>query len=475
MLGNRGTIEGSPSAKRSLNEACRLNGLTASLPLGRRSDLSAQRSQPHNNFPHHSTVLFKTIDLKRKLHLITSLFFAISNLILAQNLIPNPSFEDVNVCFKYHEECSPKAWRNTVLKNFAYREYLGDGKRRRLPGKTPPTIIPPDGTRFVAVRIFNKIRKNDRTFIQTPLLCKLVEGKEYEISFQLYSTTYMIDELGIALVDTMKIFKKNSAVFDIKPQVKIHFDKKIKRNKWHTFSTTFIAEGNEIGFILGNFNTDDQTKLSTIVKGKEKHLPKGAHYVLDNFSLKPVNVDSSEICNLEENKKFIYADSIRHIIYEKVRTVALIPSAEIVSNPTTIVETPSPVQDEEITPEPLIIGNQEINLQEDFVFTNITFENNKAILQSSAFRSLEAIAQFLIENPGYQLQITGHTDNVGADNFNQTLSVQRARAVADFLIRNKVPANRLLTNGRGELEPIETNTTAIGREQNRRVAFQLIK
>ncbi len=393
---------------------------------------------------------------------------------LGQNLIPNPSFEDVNVCFKYHEECSPKAWRNTVLKNFAYREYLGEGKKRRLPGKAHPTIIPPDGSRFVAVRIFNKIRKNDRTFIQTPLLCKLVKGQKYKVSFQLYSTTYMISELGIALVDSMQIFKKNEAVFKIDPKVKIRFDEKIKRNKWHTYSSTFVAEGNEIGIIIGNFNTDAQTELNTIVKGKEKNLPKGAHYVLDNFSLTAIEVDSSDLCDLEQNKAFIYADSIRHIIYEKVRTVALIPIPKTAPIAPPIIEATIPMEEEIVDKEPLMIGDQEIKVKEDFVFTNITFENNKAVLQSSAFRPLEAIAQFLEEHPRYKLQITGHTDNIGSNNFNQALSVQRSRAVADFLIRSGLQADRLLTGGRGELEPIDSNDTALGREQNRRVAFQLI-
>jgi len=77
-----------------------------------------------------------------------------------------------------------------------------------------------------------------------------------------------------------------------------------------------------------------------------------------------------------------------------------------------------------------------------------------------------------LANPGYRLQIIGHTDNIGGDNFNQRLSVERAKAVADFLIRAGVPANRLLTDGRGELEPIDTNNSESGRQQNRRVAFQ---
>jgi len=104
------------------------------------------------------------------------LFLLLSpSFVFGQNLIPNPSFETVNICQKYQEACSPKAWRSTLLKGFVYGEYLGD--------RHPDAIIPPDGNRYIALRMYNRGRPSDRTFIQVPLLCQLEAGVSYRLSF----------------------------------------------------------------------------------------------------------------------------------------------------------------------------------------------------------------------------------------------------------------------------------------------------
>ena len=408
-----------------------------------------------------------------KLFQISFFILAFQVGLFSQNLLPNPSFEDVNVCHKYEEECSPKAWRNTLLKNFAYREYIGETSNRYKIGVKQHIIVPPDGSRYVAVRVFNKIGKDDRTFIQAPLLCELVAGQTYEISFQYYVTTYVVEELEIALVDTLQVFKKNTKVFEIEPQIHFNFDKKVKPKKWHRLTTTFVATGIEQGLIIGNFNTDENTVLTPIIRRKEKNLPKRAHYILDDFSLMAVDSFHKSDCDLDKNRKFIYADSIRHIIYEKIKTIADIEVPIIPVEVVEEIELEAPEIEEEKTS--LIIGQQEVSIKEDFVFSNITFENNKAILKSVAFRPLEDIAQFLMMHREYQLQITGHTDEIGSTAFNQRLSNQRAQAVANFLIQKGIAHNRLIVIGKGELAPLATNETKAGRELNRRVTFKILQ
>ena len=71
------------------------------------------------------------------------------------------------------------------------------------------------------------------------------------------------------------------------------------------------------------------------------------------------------------------------------------------------------------------------------------------------------------------IQINGHTDNVGSDADNLKLSDDRAKAVQDYLIKNGIAVNRLRYKGYGESQPIDTNDTEDGRRNNRRTEFVL--
>ncbi len=88
---------------------------------------------------------------------------------------------------------------------------------------------------------------------------------------------------------------------------------------------------------------------------------------------------------------------------------------------------------------------------------------------------LENAAQLMKEHPNWKLKITGHTDNIGGDDANMTLSMRRAEAVKDYLVKRGVSADRISTDGKGESQPIDTNDTDLGRARNRRIEFQVIQ
>lgn len=104
----------------------------------------------------------------------------------------------------------------------------------------------------------------------------------------------------------------------------------------------------------------------------------------------------------------------------------------------------------------------------------IYFEFDSAAIDGRSFEILGQIARILkdSETEG-TLKIEGHTDNVGSEDYNQGLSLRRAQAVRDFLIDQGVAANRLEAVGYGETDPIATNLIPEGREENRRVEFNL--
>jgi len=101
--------------------------------------------------------------------------------------------------------------------------------------------------------------------------------------------------------------------------------------------------------------------------------------------------------------------------------------------------------------------------------SGLLFAFNSDEIQSTAGENLKELAASLNRYPDSQLLIVGHTDNVGDDAYNQGLSDRRANSAAAYLAAQGVARTRLATSGKGEAEPVTTNDTDAGRQQNRRV------
>ena len=113
------------------------------------------------------------------------------------------------------------------------------------------------------------------------------------------------------------------------------------------------------------------------------------------------------------------------------------------------------------------------NKAEPIVLNNIFFESSKADLKSESEYELNNLAQNLVNNPEINIQIIGHTDNVGFEVDNQKLSEARAKSVADALVFRGIASHRVSYLGLGELQPIADNDTQEGRKKNRRTEFIL--
>jgi outer membrane protein OmpA-like peptidoglycan-associated protein len=103
----------------------------------------------------------------------------------------------------------------------------------------------------------------------------------------------------------------------------------------------------------------------------------------------------------------------------------------------------------------------------------IRFETGKAKIMPVSFPILDAIVKVMVDHPDYKLKISGHTDNVGDDAMNMTLSKDRAASVSNYLISKGVSPMRVTSEGYGESSPVDTNDTDKGRTTNRRVEFQV--
>lgn len=109
------------------------------------------------------------------------------------------------------------------------------------------------------------------------------------------------------------------------------------------------------------------------------------------------------------------------------------------------------------------------------ILNNIFFESGKYDLQPKSKTEIRKMAEFLQQNPTVRVEISGHTDDVGSDQANMTLSRQRAKAVYDFLLKVNVPKEMLTYKGYGETQPVKENTSAENRAANRRIEFKVLK
>ncbi len=103
---------------------------------------------------------------------------------------------------------------------------------------------------------------------------------------------------------------------------------------------------------------------------------------------------------------------------------------------------------------------------------NLEFDFGKSTIRAKSFPSLDRVARLLIDK-NFSLKLAGHTDNVGSNDANLSLSKDRAESVKTYLVGKGANASRIEATGYGETQPIATNKTAAGRQKNRRVEFTL--
>jgi outer membrane protein OmpA-like peptidoglycan-associated protein len=119
------------------------------------------------------------------------------------------------------------------------------------------------------------------------------------------------------------------------------------------------------------------------------------------------------------------------------------------------------------------IALQPVALQAVSTFSNILFATNSAQLPASASTELNQLVQLLQENPGWKVEISGHTDNTGSAAENNKLSANRAKSIVDYLTAKGIDAGRLSWKGYGATQPIADNTTEKGRSLNRRTTYTI--
>ena len=118
---------------------------------------------------------------------------------------------------------------------------------------------------------------------------------------------------------------------------------------------------------------------------------------------------------------------------------------------------------------------ERIDVNESFTLHNIFFDYDSAELNKASANELRRLGALLAERKQLRIEVGGHTDNIGSDEYNDDLSARRARAVREYLVKScGIEPIRVMSRGYGAKLPVATNDSEQGRQQNRRVAFTII-
>jgi outer membrane protein OmpA-like peptidoglycan-associated protein len=356
--------------------------------------------------------------------ILISLFFLAET--KGQNLVPNPGFEDANICCRYEVGCSPAAWR------------LGYGK---LPRIERPKTNKELGEYFGSL-IMEGNGVFQRDYLQVPLICPLIEDSLYHISIVLAPVQYLYNKFGIYFSDTA--YCNNSRdVQKLDPQIEIVGEGKYvgRKKKYTTYTASFKASGEEKYLILGNFMKPEELKRKKIMRGKVN--ARISNYFVDNVVVQPIsNVPTCKA--YERNLSLIYADRVRHS--------CLYGTIDCQNAP-----------------------RMKYEIGKSYVFKNLNFEFDKDVILPSSYAPLDSLVEFLAENKRLAISITGYTDNKGTEEYNLELSKKRAISLMKYFRSKGIATQRIKANGKGESNPISGNDTEAGRKLNRRVEFILLK
>lgn len=345
-----------------------------------------------------------------------------------QNLLVNGNFEEENICTEYKINCAPEAWIYTVP-SFIY--YFKDKN------------LAHSGSRFVGLIAGHSKKSFYRTFVRSRLLCGLRKGNIYHIEFFIKSQHPILDSVGVYFTSYDFLFEKNPYP-QIVPSLFIADaeEKAVKGDTaWQKISIKYTAKGDEAFITLGFFNRNGLTGETGI--SMENYF----FFFLDDISLLPVDPNEKLCVDWKQARDEIYEQNERHEYLAR----------EIKSGKNNPIEK-------------VALSFTVLHRIDTLILPDLLFSSGNSLLQSSSFKLLDSLCNRITNARVDSLVIEGHTDSTGLEEFNEHLSNNRAASVRNYIIQRIKGQNLpVVTRGYSSTKPIAGNSTASGRQRNRRV------
>lgn len=337
-----------------------------------------------------------------------TLFYA--QLIIAQNLVKNPSFEEYTNCPSDFGSLM-KDVPGWYQPSFGTSDYFNSCSKKMntdtnfIGGQTPY-----EGGGYAGLYMY--AQKDYREYLTVALEEKLIKGKKYVFSFQVSladKSSYSVNEFGIMFSRNTMDFKTNRNIpADLMRRsgfrnYVVARDHRYYSNadEWVEVTGIYIADGSEKFMSIGNFKGNKDTKIKLL----NNQFRKSSYYYVDAVSLDELGVN--------------------------------------------------------------YIANQ------TYKFEDLKFELDGYTIDKENNEQLATLINFLKAHRGYVVTIYGHTDDIGTKQYNKSLSNKRAKSVAQYLADNGLAKHRISYMGFGYENPLAKNKTTEARKQNRRVEFKV--
>jgi outer membrane protein OmpA-like peptidoglycan-associated protein len=365
-----------------------------------------------------------------------------------QNLVPNPSFEDVNICAEFNQPCSPSAW-------FFLSRKLTTGYFPRFPSAT--------GSRHLQIVAVSR-ETVDRQYWETMLLCPLQAGERYTVSMKIASpgskTTLSsacpnLHDIGLWFA-TRFVFVQGDSI--LQPRSYFSFTgsgatTKDLKNGWFEIKKEFTPTTNSTTLIVGNFA---RAANADIMEQRGNPNPT-IDILVDDISVVPVNKTTCP--NYQKIKDSLYSITRRHSDPQPGD-----PGFSDTPQDSGGKSSPPPTQN------PVIIDTPGLSHRtpapDTLVIHNIQFDFDKYLMQNPD--TLQRYRR-LLTMPGIKkIQVVGFTDDTGPAAYNLDLSQKRAHEIARLLSEKfKIPPALIASEGRGISRDFPT------KDLNRRVEIYI--
>lgn len=350
----------------------------------------------------------------------------------AQNLVPNPGFEEYEACPGNFSEAAHEfrvaPWRAAGTGIPDYFNACSDGEAN-VPHNWAGVSDAYEGHGYAGIYAWMDRDDPYREYLQCQLLQPLVKDSLYRVEFHYKLSSYSkysIDRIGLLLTGK-PVSERHDDDLRVTPTLSVVRDSALTKTTglWETASMEYKASGGEQYLVIGNFFSNEATRRYEI-------------------RFRPI----SQVM-------------LAHSAYYYIDGVSVVPKYRLSVN--VIAQLPP-----EFSP-------ASATLNTTYVLKNLQFELDSYKLTPSSFYELDQVADVLIMNPKLKVQFFGHTDDQGSDQYNLRLSHNRAKTAGSYLQTLGISRNRIEVFGYGKQKPLIPETTDQARSVNRRVEIRFIR
>lgn len=402
------------------------------------------------------------------------ILLAVTGNLYSQNLIPNPGFEN-------YDGLKVENWKQPVGEYYHFEVRVYKNKlRKEFRAINGLCIISPQHSEYMMVEL------------NEPLIPNAVYNFQFDMMLdpKHINSQERAPYVHVVFSDTPFDIRTRTQVF-VEPDLQFPISQMRYDGRFKKFNAQYTALGGEKFLLIGHvISPSKKQELKEVLFWKNSYDKANniAHLVYRNqlmsippkefaasvkksrrmFTKRQKSLDKWLKHELDSIEKFYrpILDTLNVSIIVAFNTRVYFDNFYLAPENIPIPEIIQPIPNENDIP---------FRTNTTYVFNQVLFDTDKSSLKPESYEELDQVAEILLTFPEYQIKITGHTDSINTEQYNMTLSVNRAKSCVDYLLSKGVQKKQLDYEGKGESAPVASNETEEGRKMNRRVEFMFLK